>query len=81
MNGTLTTAILGGLILLFSLSTPLWARTDADEVQLEIVRKEIDRDSTTGDTDKIQSLKKSAVSGENSKQSQDRYFHFHLKKQ
>jgi len=56
MNGTLTTAILGGLILLFSLSSPLWARTDADEVQLETVRKEIDRDSTKGEADKIQSL-------------------------
>jgi hypothetical protein len=43
MNGTLTTAVLGALILLFSLSTPLWARIDADEVQLETVRKEIDR--------------------------------------
>lgn len=58
MNGTLTTAVLGGLILLFSLSTPLWARTDADEAQLETVRKEIDRDSAKGETDKIQSLAK-----------------------
>lgn len=56
MNGTLTTAVLGGLILLLSLSTPLWARVDADEAQLETVRKEIDRDSTTGEADKIQSL-------------------------
>jgi hypothetical protein len=56
MNGTLTTAVLGGLILLFSLSSPLWARTDADEAQLETVRKEIDRDSTKGEADKIQSL-------------------------
>ena len=58
MNGTLTTAILGGLILLFSLSTPLWARVDADEAQLETVRKEIDKDSTIGEADKIQSLAK-----------------------
>ena len=58
MNGTLTTAVLGGLILLFSLSSPLWARTDADEAQLETVRKEIDRDSTKGEADKIQSLAK-----------------------
>ena len=56
MNGTLTTAVLGGLSLLFSLSTPLWARTDADEAQLETVRKEIDRDSTKSEADKIQSL-------------------------
>jgi hypothetical protein len=58
MNGTLTTAVLGGLILLFSLSSPLWARTDADEAQLETVRKEIDRDSTKGEADKVQSLAK-----------------------
>jgi hypothetical protein len=58
MNGTLTTAVLGGLILLFSLSTPLWARTDADEAQLETVRKKIDKDSTKGEADKIQSLAK-----------------------
>lgn len=56
MNGTLTTAVLGGMILLLSLSTPLWARTDADEAQLETVRKEIDRDSTKSEADKIQSL-------------------------
>lgn len=56
MNGTLTTAALGGVMLLFALSTPLWARTDADEAQLETVRKEIDRDSTKGEADKIHSL-------------------------
>ena len=56
MNGTLTTAVLGGVMLLFALSTPLWARTDADEAQLETVRKEIDRDSTGGEADKIRSL-------------------------
>jgi hypothetical protein len=59
MNGTLTTAILGGLILLFSLSSPLWARTDADEAQLETVRKDIDKDwANAGQTDKVQSLAK-----------------------
>jgi hypothetical protein len=59
MNGTLTTAILGGLILLFSLSTPLWARVDADEAQLETVRKDIDKDwANTGQADKVQSLAK-----------------------
>lgn len=56
MKGTLAAAVLGGMILLFSLSTPLWARVDADEAQLETVRKEIDRDSTKGEADKIQSL-------------------------
>ena len=59
MNGTQTTAVLGGLILLFSLSTPLWARTDADEAQLEIVRKDIDKDwANAGQADRIQSLAK-----------------------
>lgn len=56
MKGTLVTALLGGMILLFSLSAPLWARTGADEAQLETVRKEIDRDSSTGEAGKIQSL-------------------------
>jgi hypothetical protein len=59
MNGTLTTAVLGGLILLFSLSSPLWARTDADEAQLETVRRDIDKDwANAGQTDKVQSLAK-----------------------
>jgi hypothetical protein len=59
MNGTLTTAVLGGLILLFSLSSPLWARTDADEAQLETVRKDIDKDwANAGQADKVQSLAK-----------------------
>jgi hypothetical protein len=59
MNGTLTTAVLGGVILLFSLSSPLWARTDADEAQLETVRKDIDKDwANAGQTDKVQSLAK-----------------------
>lgn len=57
MNGTLTTAVLGGLILLFALSSPLWARTDTDEAQLEIVRKDIDKNwANTGQADWIQSL-------------------------
>lgn len=59
MNGTLTTAVLGGLILLLSLSSPLWARTDADEAQLATVRKDIDKDwANTGQADKVQSLAK-----------------------
>jgi hypothetical protein len=59
MNGTLTTAVLGGLILLFSLSSPLWARTDADEAQLETVRKDIDKDwASAAQADKVQSLAK-----------------------
>lgn len=59
MNGTLMTAVLGGLLLLFSLSTPLWARTDADEAQLETVRRDIDKDwANAGQTGKVQSLAK-----------------------
>lgn len=57
MNGTLTTAVLGGVMLLFALSTPLWARTDADEAQLDTVRKDIDKDwASAGQADKVQSL-------------------------
>jgi hypothetical protein len=57
MNGTLTTAVLGGVMLLFALSTPLWARTDADEAQLDTVRKDIDKSwANTGQTDRVQSL-------------------------
>ncbi len=57
MNGTLATAVLGGLLLLVSLSTPLWARTDADEAQLETIRKDIDKDwANAGQADKVQSL-------------------------
>ena len=57
MQGTLTTAVLGGMILLFSLSTPLWARVDADEAKLETVRKDIDKDWTKAkQTPRVQSL-------------------------
>lgn len=57
MNGTLTTAVLGGVMLLFALSTPLWARTDPDEAQLDAVRKDIDKDwVNAGQADRVQSL-------------------------
>lgn len=57
MKGTLATVVLGGMILLFSVSTPLWARGDADEAQLESVRKDIDKDWTNaGQPDRVQSL-------------------------
>lgn len=59
MQGTLTMTLLGGMILLFSLSSPLWARVDVDEAQLETVRKDLDKDLTAkSETDKIQSLAK-----------------------
>lgn len=57
MKGTLSMAVLGGMILLFSVSAPLWARVDTDEAQLETVRKDIDKDwSHAEQTDRIQSL-------------------------
>ena len=57
MQGTLVTAVLGGMLLLFSLSTPLWARVDADEAQLETIRKDIDKDWTkTEQPNRVQSL-------------------------
>jgi hypothetical protein len=57
MNGTLTTAVLGAMLLLFSLSMSLWARTDADEAQLDAVRKDIDKDWTNAkQADRVQSL-------------------------
>lgn len=57
MKGTLATAVLGGMILLFSVSAPLWARVDADEAQLETVRKDIDKDWKSAEQpDRVQSL-------------------------
>lgn len=59
MKGTLIAAILGGMILLFSLSMPLWARDDADEAHLETVRKDIDKDWAKAEkAGRIQSLAK-----------------------
>lgn len=57
MQGTLMMAILGVTVLLLALSSPLWARVDADEAQLETIRKDIDKNVTAGaEADKIQSL-------------------------
>lgn len=57
MKGTLATAVLGGMILLFSVSAPLWARVGADEAQLETVRKDIDKDWKNAEQpDRVQSL-------------------------
>lgn len=57
MNGTLATAVLGGMILLFSLSKPLWARVGAEEAELETVRKDIDKDGKNAEpADRVQSL-------------------------
>ncbi len=58
MKGTITKAVLGGIILVLSLGVPVWVQADTDETQLETVRKEIDKDSTTGEADQAQSLAK-----------------------
>lgn len=40
MQGTLTMVLLGGAILLLSLASPLWTHYDAEEAQLETIRKD-----------------------------------------
>ncbi len=56
MQGNITTALLGGLFLVMALGVPVWARANSDEAQLESVRKDIDRVSTSASTDRIQTL-------------------------
>ncbi len=56
MQGNITTALLGGLFLIMALGVPVWARANSDEAQLESIKKDIDRVSTSATTDKIQSL-------------------------
>lgn len=57
MNGNLTAALLGGLILFTALGVPVWARSSADETQLETLRQDIDKDATTTTrADRIQTL-------------------------
>jgi hypothetical protein len=57
MKGTITTTVLGGLFLVMALGVPVWARADADETQLETVKKEIDSSTTAPATgDKVQTL-------------------------
>ena len=59
MKGTITATVLGGLFLVMVLGVPVWARADADETQLETVKKEIDSSTTapaTGAT--VQTLSK-----------------------
>lgn len=57
MNGNLTAALLGGLILFTALGVPVWARSSADETQLETLRQDIDKDATTTTrVDRVQTL-------------------------
>lgn len=57
MRGTITATVLGGLFLVMALGVPVWARADADETQLETVKKEIDSSTTAPATgDKVQTL-------------------------
>ncbi|HXZ46467.1 MAG TPA: hypothetical protein VEH02_07040, partial [Pseudolabrys sp.] len=57
MNGQLTAAVIGGIILVMGLGVPVWARTEGDEAQLNTLQKEIDS-STPGQTTQIQTLAK-----------------------
>ncbi len=57
MKGTITATVLGGLFLVMALGVPVWARADADETQLETVKKDIDNSMTAPATgDKVQTL-------------------------
>ena len=57
MKATITATVLGGLFLVMALGVPVWARADADETQLETVKKEIDSNTTAPATgDKVKTL-------------------------
>jgi hypothetical protein len=57
MKGTIIATVLGTLFLVMALGVPVWARADADETQLETVKKEIDSSTTAPATgDKVQTL-------------------------
>lgn len=59
MNGQITAAVIGGLILVMGLGVPVWARTDTDEARLITVQKEIDSSTTApGQTTQVQALAK-----------------------
>ena len=59
MSGLITATLLGGLILITAVGVPAWARTDADEAQLETVGKDIDQSAaSSAQTNKIQTLSK-----------------------
>ncbi len=56
MQGNITTAALGGFILIAALGVPVWARTEADEAQLDGVSKDIDKTITPGQENQVQLL-------------------------
>ncbi len=59
MQRNITTAVLGGLFLIMAMAVPVWARADADETQLETVKKEIDQSTTSSaQKEKVQTLSK-----------------------
>jgi len=59
MKGTITATVIGGLFLVMALGVPVWARADADETQLETVKKEIDQSTVPAvQSDKVQALSK-----------------------
>ena len=59
MNGQITAAVIGGIILVMGLGVPVWARTDSDEARLITVQKEIDSSATApGQTTQVQTLAK-----------------------
>lgn len=59
MEGSITAAVLGGMILVVSMGIPLWARADADEAQLETVRADIDKGTAAaGQENRAQTLAK-----------------------
>ena len=56
MKGTITATVLGGLFLVMALGVPVWARADADETQLETVKKDIDSTTSPATGNKVQTL-------------------------
>lgn len=59
MNGQITAAVIGGIILVMGLGVPAWARTNADEAQLNTLQKEIDSSATApGQTTQVEALAK-----------------------
>ena len=57
MQGHITAAMLGGFIMIMAMGYPVWARSNTDEVRLETVKQEIDRDAgASAQEAKIQAL-------------------------
>ncbi len=59
MNGQITAAVIGGIILVMGLGVPVWARTDSDEARLATVQNEIDSSATApGQVTQVKTLAK-----------------------